>query len=163
MTATLLLLAAQLCAGAPAAGQPAGPADEAGVAYMPGGGPQQQLDLFLPAGRGFATVLFVHGGGLTQEDRKDAPYPGIAAAFRSAGLACANMNYRLLPGAAWPAPVQDGAAATAWLKKNIAARGGEPAKIVLVGHSSGAMLVALVACDEKYLKAVGLSAKDVAG
>jgi hypothetical protein len=41
------------------------------------------------------------------------------------------MNYRLLPAHAWPHPRRDLAAAIAWVRTNIAARGGDPDKIFL--------------------------------
>ena len=69
------------------------------IPYVPAGGHKQQLDLYVPEGQGFPTVLFVHGGSLTQGDRKDAPYPGIGQAFQQAGVACAVMSYRLAPEA----------------------------------------------------------------
>lgn len=140
-----------------------GPVKETDLAYVTSGSPQQQLDLYLPDSKGFPTILFVHGGSLTSEDRKDAPYPMIGEAFQKAGLGCAVINYRLGPENRWPAQPEDVVAALAWLKKNIAARGGDPGKIFLVGHSSGALLVALVSSDEKYLKKFGLSLKDIAG
>jgi acetyl esterase/lipase len=110
-----------------------------------------RLDLSTPAEPGFPTVLFVHGGSLAGGDKSDADYGKVCDAFPAAGIACANVNYRLLPAAQWPAPAEDVAAAIAWVHANIASRGGDPAKLFLLGHSSGAMLVALVAADEHYL------------
>lgn len=133
------------------------------VPYVAGGGNKQHLDLYLQDSKGFSTILFVHGGGLTSGDRKEAPYPQIAEAFQKTGLGCAVMSYRLGTENKWPAQPNDVAAAFAWLKRNIARRGGDTAKIFLVGHSSGAFLVALVSTDEKYLREFGLSLKDVAG
>ena len=133
------------------------------IPYVQNGTPKQCLDLYIPAGKDFATVLFVHGGSLTSGDRKDKPYPAIAEAFQKAGLGCAIMSYRLANQQPWPAQPQDVASAVAWLKSNLAKHGGDPGKVVLVGHSSGGHLVALVSCEEKYLKDAGLSLKDIAG
>ena len=77
--------------------------------------------------------------------------------FPAAGIACANVNYRLLSAAPWPAPAEDVALAIAWLRAQIAARGGDPRKLFLLGHSSGAMLVALVGSDARFLKQHNLS------
>jgi acetyl esterase/lipase len=133
------------------------------VPYVAGGGPKQQLDLYVPDGKGFATVLLVHGGSLETGDRKEAPYPALGETFQKAGIACAIPCYRLLEQATWPAQVQDTAAAFAWVKKNIAARGGDPRKIFVAGHSSGARLVALLATDRELLKPHGLTTADIAG
>jgi len=116
-----------------------------------GSDPKQRLDLSVPAGRGFATVLFVHGGSLTGGDKADDDYGAVCAPFVAAGIGCANVNYRLAPGHPWSAQAEDVAAAVAWVQANIRVRGGDPRKLFLVGHSSGAMLVALVGADTAYL------------
>jgi acetyl esterase/lipase len=58
---------------------------------------------------------------------------------------------------------QDVAAAVKWVKQNIAARGGDPARVFLFGHSSGCLLAAVLATNPVYLVAVGLSPGDLAG
>jgi len=140
-----------------------GATSELDIPYVPNGGAKQQLDLFLPDGKGFPTVMFVHGGSLTQGDRKEAPYRQIGEAFQKSGIGCAVISYRLADKTRWPAQPEDVAAAFAWLKRNIASRGGDRSKLFLVGHSSGALLVALVSSDEKYLKKFGLNLNDAAG
>lgn len=122
---------------------------ERDVSY--GRDPAHRLDLFLPDGRDFPTLIFVHGGSLTSGDKSDADYGKVCDAFPAAGVACANVNYRLLSGASWPAPAEDVAAALAWVQANIPGRGGNPEKLFLLGHSSGAVLVALVGADARYL------------
>lgn len=134
---------------------------ERDVAY--GTDPSQHLDLSVPSTTGFRTVVFVHGGSLVGGDKGDADYGHVCDAFPHAGIACATVNYRLAPAHAWPAQPEDVAAAAAWVRANIASRGGDPAKVFLVGHSSGAMLVALVATDERYLARHKLKPNDFAG
>ena len=111
----------------------------------------QRLDLFTPDTKNFPVVIFVHGGSLTSGDKGDSDYGKVCDAFPAAGVGCVNVNYRLLPAAAWPAPADDVAAAIAWVYTNIAARGGDPRQLFLLGHSSGAMLVALVGSDARFL------------
>ena len=121
---------------------------ERDLAY--GSHPRQRLDLFTPETKGFPTVVFVHGGSLSTGDKADEDYGKVCRAFPGAGIACANVNYRLAADAAWPAQAEDVGAAVAWVRTHIAERGGDPQRLVLVGHSSGAMLVALVASDPSY-------------
>jgi len=123
----------------------------------------QRLDLSLPATRGFPMVVFIHGGSLTSGDKSDQDYRRVCAPFAAAGIGCANVNYRLAPAASWPAPAEDVSAAVAWLRSNIGARGGDPHKLFLFGHSSGAALIALVATDERYLASRGLRSDDLRG
>jgi acetyl esterase/lipase len=125
--------------------------------------PNQRLDLSLPTGKRFPTVIFVHGGSLTSGDKADEDYGRVCAPFPDAGIACANVNYRLAPAHPWPAQAEDVAAAVAWVRQNIQAHGGDPLKLFLVGHSSGATLVALVGTDERYLARLGLKTNDLRG
>ena len=134
---------------------------ERDLAYAPGS--LQRLDLSVPATKRFPTVLFVHGGSLMSGDKSDEDYRAVCAPFAAAGIGCANVNYRLAPAASWPAQAEDVAKAVAWVRANIGARGGDPHKLFLLGHSSGAMLVALVGTDERYLASQGLKTMDLRG
>jgi len=127
-----------------------------------GSAPQQKLDLFLPPTKAFPTVLFVHGGSLDSGDKADDVYKNVCRGFPAAGIACASANYRLVP-ASWPAPAEDVAAATAWIVANIGRHGGDPTKIFLVGHSSGAQLVALLGADRSYLAKQGVALTAIRG
>ena len=124
---------------------------------------QQRLDLFLPGARGFPTVIFVHGGSLTSGDKADDDYGAVCQPFAASGIGCANINYRLGPSHKWPAQAEDVASAVAWVRHDIGARGGDSAKLVLMGHSSGATLVALVGSDESYLATQSLTLHDIRG
>lgn len=134
---------------------------ERNLAY--GADASQRLDLSVPAAKGFPTVVFIHGGSLTSGDKADEDYGKVCAPFPAAGIACANVNYRLAPAHAWPAQAEDVAAAVAWVRTNIGSRGGDPRKLFLLGHSSGATLVAIVGTDERYLAKHGLKPGDLRG
>ena len=123
----------------------------------------QKLDLRTPGAAKFPTLIFIHGGSLTSGDKADSDYAHVCDAFPAAGIGCANVNYRLGPQHSWPAQIEDVAAAVAWVRANIAAYGGEPAKLFLLGHSSGATLVALAGCDERYIAKHGMKLADLRG
>jgi len=126
--------------------------------------PAQHLDLYVPAAaKGFATVVFVHGGSLTSGNKRDQDYGRVCSAFVKAGVACVSINYRLLQEGAWPAAADDTAAAFVWTERNIATRGGDPKRIFLVGHSSGARLAATIATDEQFAKRAGFAVGDIRG
>jgi acetyl esterase/lipase len=125
------------------------------------GGEQQKLDLYLPGKRGFATVMFTYGGGWHSGSRKSvAP---IGEKLRGLGFGCALLSHRLSPKDKFPAQIEDVAAAFAWVKRNIAGRGGDPHRVFLMGHSSGAQLSLLLASDPRYLAAHNLAPADVSG
>jgi acetyl esterase/lipase len=139
---------------------------ERDIAYLPGATPDQRLDLYLPqAARGFPTVVFFHGGSLQESgERSSSPmYAHVCEPFVRSGVACATVDYRLAPAYKWPAMPDDAAAAFHWVKTNIAARGGDPARVFVFGHSSGCHLAAILGANPKYLAKVGLEPSAIAG
>jgi acetyl esterase/lipase len=157
MLLSMAILVLALAGDAPA--DKAGPI-ESGVPYSDGGD-QQKLDLYLPSRKGFTTVVFTFGGGWHRGGRKSVT--PVGKKFQVLGYGCALLSHRLAPADKFPAQAEDVAAAFAWVQKNIGARGGDPRRVVLMGHSSGAHLSLLIATDPKYLARHGLSPADVAG
>lgn len=141
------------------------PQVERDVAYVEGGGTDQRLDLYLPRTERFPTVIFIHGGSLSEsgERRSSELYARVCEPFVASGIGCATMDYRLAPTHKWPAMPNDVAAAVKWVKTNIASRGGDPARIVLFGHSSGCQLAAAVGTNPEFLAGVGLDSSALAG
>ncbi|NML42227.1 alpha/beta hydrolase [Ramlibacter sp. G-1-2-2] len=108
---------------------------------------RHRLDVFTPAAKdGPRPVLvFVHGGAFMGGDKRtgDSPfYDNIMLWAVANGMVGVNMTYRLAPQNQWPAAQQDLAAALRWVRANIVARGGDPERIFLMGHSAGAAHVA---------------------
>lgn len=113
---------------------------------------RQSLSLQRPAGGGAAPlILFVHGGGWSAGARAMGE-GGQGAHFAARGWAWASVGYRLVPGATVEQQAGDIAAALAWLARNAGKLGLDPARVVLVGHSSGAQLAALVGTDPGWAK-----------
>lgn len=135
---------------------------EEGVAY--GDLARQRLDVFVPktAPTGPApVVVFLYGGAWTSGERRDYRFVGDALAER--GIVTVIPDYRLAPADPFPAFVEDAASAVAWTVANIARRGGDPARIVLVGHSAGAHIAAQLATDPSWLAADGVPMTAVRG
>lgn len=107
---------------------------------------RHRLDLYCTAAhRDLPVVLFVHGGGFRLGDKGDEgswQNAAVARTMAEAGFLGAAMNYRLLPDARWPQGGEDVAAAVEWLRDNAAEHGGDPARIVVVGTSAGAVHIA---------------------
>ena len=132
-----------------------GPADAAG---------KDRLDLYLPQGKtNTPVIVWYYGGALQEGDKSDATEVGAAQRFAAAGIATAVVNYRLSPGVAHPAHIEDAAAGFAWVKRHLAEYGGDANQVFVAGHSAGAYLLALLATDERYLGAHGLSLRDICG
>lgn len=109
--------------------------------------PRHRLDLYPPtSGAADAPVLlWVHGGGFVRGDKGGGDSPFNAHAGRWAarhGMLGAVMNYRLAPGAVWPAGGEDVLAALAWLQAHAPAHGGDPRRVVVMGTSAGSVHIA---------------------
>ncbi|CAL75393.1 putative para-nitrobenzyl esterase [Bradyrhizobium sp. ORS 278] len=132
--------------------------------YVYGADPLQTLDYWQArAGVAAPLIVFVHGGGWKRGDKRNATGAEKVAHLLAQGYAFASIDYRLVPEATVEQQASDVAAAVAWLRTNSERLGINPARIVLMGHSAGAHLVALVGTDPRYLRAVGLSLRDVSG
>jgi acetyl esterase/lipase len=66
------------------------------------------------------------------------------------------------PTVLWPTHIRDCAAAVKWAVMNAEAHGGRP-EIVIIGHSAGAHIAAMLCICPEFLEAVQLSPKNVAG
>lgn len=112
------------------------------------------LDVYTPAGaRNAPVVVFFFGGRWGEGDKLQYKFVGQALASR--GIVAVVPNFRLYPAVRFPAFVQDGAMALKWARGSIGSYGGDPAKLFVMGHSSGAHIASMLALNEGYLKAVG--------
>lgn len=113
-------------------------------------------------------VVYVHGGGFRIGD-KARKMPDKVKLFNDEGWVFASVDYRLSPqppSAApgevrYPTQEQDAAAAVAWLHDHASAFGGDPSRISLIGHSSGAFIVSLLGTDTSFLEQAGVHATEV--
>jgi acetyl esterase/lipase len=133
------------------------------IAY--GSDPLQTLDLWRARdARGAAPlVVFVHGGGWKRGSKDNATGRFKAEHYPAEGYAFASINYRLVPTATVEEQAADVASAVKALVDRADRQGIDRRRVVLMGHSAGAHLVALVGTDERFLKSVGLSFADIAG
>ncbi len=117
---------------------------------------RQVLDVYSPVGaKNLPVVFWIHGGGWQAGDKTSVQLkPQV---FVEKGFVFVSTNYRLLPSVEMPAIMQDIAKSIHWVHDHIAEHGGDPQRILVMGHSAGAQLAALICTDERYLKAEGLS------
>jgi len=138
MTATQALFAERIAAGPQASCR-------VSVDEIYGPDPRHRLDVFSPPESGVEqrpVLIFVHGGGFVRGD-KSAPgspfYANIGRWAATQDMVGVVMTYRLAPGFPWPAGPQDIARAVEWAAGHIAAFGGDPLRMVLMGQSAGAV------------------------
>jgi acetyl esterase/lipase len=119
------------------------------VSVIPGYRPLH-LDLHLPEGDGpFPTVLWVHGGGWLEGSRiwlpdTIAPF-GLHERLLARGYAVADVDYRLVLEAQYPAQLVDVQAAIRWLRHHAVTLKLDPARFATLGESAGGHLAAMAA------------------
>jgi arylformamidase len=156
---TAILLFALFCMGccsavASSSSQPASLLED--IAYGPD--ESQRMDIYLPRQPVGAPVIFmVHGGAWRLGDKAaQAVVDNKVARWVSRGLIFISANYRMLPHTGPVEQAQDVARALATAQSQAASWGGDPAKFILMGHSAGAHLVALLAASPQRFFALGV-------
>ncbi len=128
-----------------------------------GQAPLQKLDFWKAKTANAPLVIFVHGGGWKRGDKGNATGRFKAPHYVAQGYAFASINYRLVPEATVEQQAADVASAVAYFRKNAVSLGIDTKRIVLMGHSAGAHLSALVGTDPQYLRGAGLDISTLAG
>src|SRR6202158_766373 len=123
---------------------------------------RQVLDIYSPHNaKDLPVVFWIHGGGWQTGDKKSVQIK--PQAFMDKGFVFVSTNYRLLPSVDMATIVRDIAKSIRWVHEHIAEYGGDPKRLLIMGHSAGAQLAALICTDERYLKAEGLSLAIIKG
>ncbi len=132
-----------------------------GIAY--GGKPRQKLDVYKPRHAAKAPVLVFFYGGSWQGGSRDL-YPFVGASLAAQGIVTVVPDYSIFPPARFPMFVEDAARAVRFTRDRAVQWGGDPARLVLMGHSAGAYIAAMLSFDPQWLRQVGLNSKtDLAG
>ncbi|HTS65460.1 MAG TPA: carboxylesterase family protein [Candidatus Acidoferrales bacterium] len=115
------------------------------------------LNVWTPAKSGrehLPVLVYIFGGGFQNGDGSEPRYDG--ASMASKGMVAVSVNYRLNVFGFFSHPeltkesphhasgnygLLDQAAALAWVKRNIAAFGGDPARVTIAGESAGSISV----------------------
>ncbi|HEY5297829.1 MAG TPA: alpha/beta hydrolase [Verrucomicrobiae bacterium] len=135
-------------------------ANRINIEYGEVGGEKLSLDAHVPNGNGkYPVLIMVHGGGWSGGDKETDIVPVFAPV--ATNFTWFTINYRLAPTNRWPACFEDVQTAIRWVKKHAAEFKGDPARIALIGYSSGGHLVCLAATlakkDTRVQAIVGLA------
>ena len=123
---------------------------------------RQTLDVYAPAaGQNNPVILWIHGGGWKKGDKTGVQRK--PRAFVEQGYVFVSTNYRFVPQVTIKEVMGDIAKAIRWAHDHASEYGGDPNSIIVMGHSAGAHLAALVCTDDRYLQAEGLSLKILKG
>jgi acetyl esterase/lipase len=134
----------------------------ANVGFGPGA--RDLLDIYQPATPGagpLPVIIFWHGGGWV--DGKKGFYRFVGAALAQLGYVTILPNYRVYPEVRFPAFLDDAARAVLWVQQHAGEYGADPHRIVLMGHSAGAHMAAMLAVNHSYLQHAGANPRDIIG
>jgi arylformamidase len=108
--------------------------------------PARRLDVYIPPhARDAPILIMVHGGAWMVGDKANTgSVENKLKHWLTRGWIVVSVNYRMLPDAMAYAQAQDVAEAVRWTQGYAEDWGGDPNKIILMGHSAGAHLVALI-------------------
>lgn len=136
-------------------GRPAAASDLLTFDYGP-----SQLDIHEPQpGKRLPVLLYIRGGAWQVGSRKDVR--AKPRFFRSLGFLFVSADHRDGPFHKPDRQAADVAAAYRWVRDHIAAHGGDPARIIVMGHSSGSHLAALAALKGDMPGVAGLILNDI--
>lgn len=97
---------------------------------------RQVLDIYSPPGaKNLPVVFWIHGGGWQTGDKSSVQHK--PQAFMDKGFVFVSTNYRLLPDVEMVTIVRDVAKSIRWVNDHIAEEGGDPKRILVMGHSAG--------------------------
>jgi acetyl esterase/lipase len=123
---------------------------------------RQKLDVYSPKdAKDRPVVVFFYGGSWTAGSR--GLYRFVGAALAERGIVTVLPDYRLYPQVKFPQFVDDGALAVAWVQKHAQEFGGDPQRIVLMGHSAGGHEAAFLAYDRQLLQKAGARPESIVG
>ncbi|AKJ31806.1 esterase [Caldimonas brevitalea] len=124
-----------------------------------GARPEHRFDVYLPARAQAAPVIFlVHGGGWERGDKAHGPLvENKVAHWVGKGFVLISTNYRMLPEAQPDEQARDVARAFAAAQQRAAQWGADPRRYILMGHSAGAHLAALLASSPTLTARHGVS------
>jgi acetyl esterase/lipase len=133
---------------------------QANLAY--GADPRQKLDIYLPRSADpRPIVIFWYGGSWIKGSKADYRFVGVALA--KLGYVAVLPDYRLYPQVSFPLFDEDGARAVAWVEQHAREFGGDPTRIVLMGHSAGGHTAAFLAFNHAFLERFGANPQSIAG
>lgn len=113
-------------------------------------GPRGGLDVYAPSevAEPWPVAIFFYGG--SWETGRRQAYRWVARALAARGFLTVVPDYRVHPDV-YPRFLEDGAAAVRWAVEHVGKLGGDPSRIVLIGHSAGAYNAAMLALDPRWL------------
>ena len=110
--------------------------------------PLHTLDVYGTKPDHAPVIVFIYGGRWQMGNKE--MYRFVGDRFAKLGYVVVIPDYQKYPDVKYPTFAQDGAAAVQWTFDHIAQYGGDPSRVILMGHSAGAHTAAILAANESY-------------
>lgn len=108
--------------------------------------PAETLDVFSARVVNAPVVIFIHGGAWRSGSKDDVSY--VAEAFVPAGVHCVILNFDNIPEVRMPDMAEEVRRGIICTHENAANFGGDPERLHVLGHSSGAHLTSVMLTTE---------------
>lgn len=121
-----------------------------------------RLDVYSPgSGADHPVLVFVHGGAWSKYHKE--LFSPVAMRLLPEGIVVVIPDHTLYPDARYERMTREVAAALSWTLEIVGEYGGDPRRVVVAGHSSGAHLAGLAVMDPRFLRAYGHASDEVSG
>ena len=117
----------------------------------------QRVEVVVPDGAASTprpVLVFIHGGGWHSGTPGD--YRFVGRRFARAGYVVVLVGYRLGAEGRYPHMLEDGALALAWVRDNVGRFGGDPQRVLVMGHSAGAYNAVMLGLERQWLGRAGV-------
>lgn len=122
-----------------------------------------KLDIYLPDfAKPTKTIVYVHGGGLVEGDKRDEHKERFGKAFTDEGYAFVSVDYNLYPNAKWPSYIEEVAQSIKFLEDNLG-KYSLGRDIYISGSSAGSYIIMMLCLDKHYLKDAGVDYSMIKG
>ena len=113
------------------------------------------LDIYLPDSlKVDKTIVYVHGGGLVEGDKRNEHIERFGKTFTDNGYAFVSVNYNLYPNAKWPSYIEEVANSIKFLQDNLK-QYHLSKDIYISGSSAGSYIIMMLCLDKHYLNDIG--------
>lgn len=117
---------------------------------------EQTFDVYRAQKPNGKVIFMVHGGGWRRGDKAaDGVITNKLACWGGQGYTIVSTDYRVLPSAKPDVQVADVATSLAYAQKHARDWGCDPDKFIIMGHSAGAHLTALLNADPSIARKAG--------
>lgn len=122
-----------------------------------------KLDIYIPDSLNPSkTIVYVHGGGLVEGDKRDEHKEAFGRFFTNENYAFVSVNYNLYPNAKWPSYILEAAQAIKFIIDN-SSKYNLSRDIYISGSSAGSYIIMMLCLDKHYFEDIKVSRNLIKG